>query len=189
MTLYGNMPLEEQTRAIQPLGHRKIVLATNVAETSLTIEGIKVVVDSGQARVMRFEPSVGLDRLSLEPISQASATQRAGRAGRVAPGVCYRLWTEAGQRSRPAFLEPEIRRVDLSGGDSPIDGMGTTRYRTVLMGHAAKDRICRLFDEASQTTGSRRWYKSDNRVREVMVRMPLHPRLARMVLKEHDFNN
>jgi ATP-dependent helicase HrpB len=112
--LYGTMPLEEQVRAIEPGVRRKIVLATNIAETSLTIEGIRVVVDSGLARVMRFSSDVGLDRLCLENISQASATQRTGRAGRVAPGVCYRLWSEASDRARASHLEPEIVRVDLA---------------------------------------------------------------------------
>jgi ATP-dependent helicase HrpB len=96
--LFGAMPLEEQSRVIETGPRRKIVLSTNIAETSLTIEGVRVVVDSGLARVMRFSSDVGLDRLSLENISQASATQRTGRAGRVAPGVCYRLWSEASDR-------------------------------------------------------------------------------------------
>jgi ATP-dependent helicase HrpB len=113
--LYGSLSLDDQTKIIQPGERRKVVLATNVAETSLTIEGIRVVIDSGQARVLRFEPSVGLDRLNLEPIAQDSATQRAGRAGRVAEGFCYRLWDEASHRARPMHLEPEVRRIDLAG--------------------------------------------------------------------------
>jgi ATP-dependent helicase HrpB len=113
MQLFGGMTLEDQARAIEPGTKRRIILSTNVAETSLTLEGIRIVVDSGLARVMRFSPDVGLDRLALENISQASAAQRAGRAGRVAPGICYRLWSDASERARSAFLEPEIRRVDI----------------------------------------------------------------------------
>ena len=92
-----------------------MILATNVAETSLTIEGVTGVVDSGLARILRYDERTGLDRLELSPISQASADQRAGRAGRTQPGVCLRLWPEAAHRSRPAFELPEIERVDLAG--------------------------------------------------------------------------
>ncbi|MBX9695831.1 MAG: DEAD/DEAH box helicase, partial [Cyanobacteria bacterium] len=92
MTLYGDMQLSEQMDVLRPGGKRKIVLATNVAETSLTIDGIDAVIDSGFARVNRFDPGVGLNRLELSRISKASATQRAGRAGRTSPGKCLRLW-------------------------------------------------------------------------------------------------
>jgi len=115
LELYGDLPLERQHAVLQPGSQRKIVLATNVAETSLTIPGVTAVVDSGWARTLRYDPRVGLDRLELTPISQAAADQRAGRAGRTRPGVCLRLWDERGQRARPAFEEPEVRRVDLSG--------------------------------------------------------------------------
>ena len=115
LPLHGSLPLEEQTRCIQTGQRRRIVLSTNVAETSLTIEGVRCVIDSGMARVLRFDPQVGLDRLEMEPICKASATQRAGRAGRVAPGTCIRLWDQASQNSKPEYLEPEIRRIDLSG--------------------------------------------------------------------------
>lgn len=114
-TLYGDMRPEDQDAVLQPSSMRRIILATNIAETSLTIEGVQVVVDSGWARVQRADPVLGLNRLLLEPISQASADQRAGRAGRTGPGVCYRLWDEVTGRSRPQQLDPEILRVDLSG--------------------------------------------------------------------------
>lgn len=115
LPLHGDLPPEQQDRALQMLAQRKVVLATNVAETSVTVEGITTVVDSGLARQMEFEPSVGMDRLRLVPISRASADQRAGRAGRTQPGICIRLWDEPGHRSRPEQTEPEIRRVDLCG--------------------------------------------------------------------------
>ena len=95
------LPAEQQDRVLDDLGQRKIILSTNVAETSLTIEGVTAVVDSGQARQMRVSPATGLPRLELVPISQASADQRAGRAGRTAPGICWRLWDEASHRGRP----------------------------------------------------------------------------------------
>ena len=113
--LYGDLPPEQQDAVLQRCSSRKIVLATNVAQTSVTIDGVTAVVDSGLARVMRFDPSVGLDRLVLERISRASADQRAGRAGRTAPGVCLRLWSEGEQRSLAPEDDPEIRRGVLAG--------------------------------------------------------------------------
>src|SRR5262249_14793281 len=107
--LHGDLPAEEQDAALLRGERRKIVLATNVAETSVTVEGITGVVDTGLARQLLFDPKTGLDRLELVPISQASADQRAGRAGRTQPGSCIRLWSEAAHQHRPAQTEPEIR--------------------------------------------------------------------------------
>lgn len=113
--LYGDLPFTEQERAIMPGERRKVVLATNIAETSLTIQGVRVVIDAGFARQLRFDPATGLDRLVTVRLSAASAAQRAGRAGRLAPGVCYRLWTEHAQRALVPFTLPEIRTADLTG--------------------------------------------------------------------------
>jgi ATP-dependent helicase HrpB len=114
--LYGDLPPDQQDAVLRRGGDaRRVILSTNVAETSLTIEGVTAVVDSGLARVARYDPHVGLDKLELSPISKASAQQRAGRAGRLAPGLCLRLWNETQQRTRADFDEPEIRRVDLAG--------------------------------------------------------------------------
>ena len=114
LPLYGELPTEEQDRVFAPCAGRKIVLATNVAETSITIPGIAAVVDSGVARVLDFDPRTGLNRLRLKPISKAAADQRAGRAGRTGPGACLRLWPEATHRHRPDSEIAEIHRVDLS---------------------------------------------------------------------------
>ena len=113
--LYGSLSGEEQFAALRPSPMRKVVLATNIAETSLTIEGVRTVIDSGLARVAGYDPQRGLDRLELQRISKASATQRAGRAGRTAPGRCIRMWTAAEERAMSEFELPEIRRVDLCG--------------------------------------------------------------------------
>jgi ATP-dependent helicase HrpB len=180
--LHGSLPLEEQTQIIQPSRRRKIVLSTNVAETSLTIEGIRVVIDSGYARVMRFDPSVGLDRLCLEPISQSSATQRAGRAGRVAEGFCYRLWSESTQRSLASHLEPEIRRVDLASAVLQLLAWGqrdvmsfpwltTPRTEAIEAALQLLDRIGAVKDGTITRLG------------QSIARLPLHPRTARMVLE------
>ncbi len=115
LPLHGSLSSEDQDRALRPGIGRKVVLSTNIAETSLTIDGVTTVVDTGLARVAGFDPTRGLDRLELARISRASSDQRAGRAGRTAPGRCVRLWTEAEHRGLPEADLPEIRRVDLCG--------------------------------------------------------------------------
>ena len=182
VSLYGSMPLEEQTKAIETSDKRKIVLATNVAESSLTIEGVRVVIDSGQARVMRFASDIGLDRLSLENISQASATQRAGRAGRVAPGVCYRLWSEAADRSRPGFLEPEIRRIDLANAVLQLYAWGEGESQDFPWLEPPRPESYATSKVLLEQLGAIR----EGRITSIgkqMVRLPIHPRLARMVME------
>src|SRR5262249_15336129 len=122
--LYGDLPAEQQDAALLPQARRKVVLATNVAETSVTVEGGTSVVDTGLARVLVFDPGVGLDRLKLVPIARSSAEQRAGRAGRTRPGVCVRLWSASGHRARSEQTEPEIRRVDLAGAVLQLLALG-----------------------------------------------------------------
>lgn len=114
--LYGDLSPAEQDRAIRPApaGRRKVVLATSIAETSLTIDGVRIVVDAGWMRVPRFSPRTGMERLETVRVTQASADQRRGRAGRLAPGVCYRLWSEATQRGLRTFGVPEILEADLA---------------------------------------------------------------------------
>ncbi len=114
--LYGQLKGDEQDRAIQPApeGQRKIVLATAIAETSLTIDGVRVVIDAGQARRAVFDPNSGMTRLTTGRLSQAAAEQRKGRAGRIEPGVCYRLWSESEQQGLAAFTAPEILEADLA---------------------------------------------------------------------------
>ncbi len=113
--LHGSLSLEEQDRAIRKLpGQKKIILATNIAETSLTIDGVGTVIDSGLARVMRLDNALGFERLQLSRISLASAIQRAGRAGRQGPGHCHRLWTKLDEASMTPFEQPELKRTDLA---------------------------------------------------------------------------
>src|SRR6476661_621726 len=115
--LHGELPLEAQDAALRPVGggRRKVILATSIAETSLTIEGVRVVIDGGYARVPRFLPRTGFTTLETVPVARAAADQRRGRAGRLAPGTCYRLWTEAEHHLLPAHRAPEIHTADLSG--------------------------------------------------------------------------
>lgn len=182
LPLYGSMPIDEQAKAIEMGPRRRIVVATNVAETSLTIPGVRTVVDSGQARVLRFFPDVGLDRLVLENISGASATQRSGRAGRVAPGTCYRLWSEASDRSRAAFLEPEIRRVDLSGAILELvawgEGLGADMPWLEPPRSESIDSAQRLLERLGAIARDR-----ITDLGKQMVRLPLPPRLSRIAVE------
>src|SRR5215468_2091363 len=114
LPLHGDLPLDAQQRVLRPAGQRKVVLATNVAETSLTIEGVTTVIDSGLARAARYDPRHGVNTLRLASISRAAAEQRAGRAGRTAAGHCIRLWTAAEHAARLEREVPEIRRLELS---------------------------------------------------------------------------
>jgi ATP-dependent helicase HrpB len=112
--LHGELPPDAQDRAVARYDARKIIVSTNVAETSLTIDGVTAVIDSGLARMARYDPNRGINTLLVEKIAASSADQRAGRAGRTAPGVCVRLWTEREHAQRPAQELPEVRRLDLS---------------------------------------------------------------------------
>ena len=114
LPLHGELPVAEQDAAVARYEKRKVIVSTNVAETSLTIEGVRVVIDAGLAKIARFDPYRGINTLLVERISRASADQRAGRAGRTAPGVCVRLWTEREHGDRPAQELPEVRRLDLA---------------------------------------------------------------------------
>jgi ATP-dependent helicase HrpB len=182
LPLYGSMPLDEQVRAIEPGPRPRVVLATNIAETSLTILGIQTVVDSGLARVLRFSPDVGLDRLALENISSASAIQRAGRAGRVAPGSCVRLWSEASDRSRAPFLEPEIRRIDLAGAVLQLFAWGEGSSRDFPWLEPPREDSFRSAVRLLESLGA----IEAGRITPLgtqLARLPLHPRLGRMVLE------
>jgi ATP-dependent helicase HrpA len=126
LPLYARLPTAEQQRVFQPHVGRRVVLATNVAETSLTVPGVRYVVDPGTARISRYSRRTKVQRLPIEPISQASAAQRAGRSGRTAPGVCIRLYSEEDFESRPRYTDPEILRTKSCGGTA-ADGRAATR--------------------------------------------------------------
>ena len=143
MPLYGDLPAEQQDAVLAPCERRKLVLATNVAETSITIDGVTAVVDTGQARVLRFDEHVGLDRLELSRISKASADQRAGRAGRTQPGICLRLWSERDHRGLADHEDPEIRRVDLAGPVLQLLRLGRSRRCAAFRGSSRRAKLGR----------------------------------------------
>ena len=180
MPLYGDLPLQDQQRVLQPSAKKKLVLATNVAETSITIDGVTAVVDSGYARIMRFDSRFGLNQLELARISKASAAQRAGRAGRTSPGKCLRLWTEKEHFMLPDFDLPEILRVDLSEAILQLIAWGETDLQAFPWFEAppveAIERALRLLHalDAIDVDGLTDLGRS-------MVRYPLHPRLARLL--------
>jgi ATP-dependent helicase HrpB len=184
MPLYGNLAQEAQDEAIRPSppGRRKVVLATSIAETSLTIEGVRVVVDGGLMRVPRFSPRTGMTRLETVPVSRASADQRRGRAGRLAPGVCYRLWTEAEDAALAPFRPPEILEADLAPLALELAAWGTADPAELpwldpppaaayAQARALLAELGALDAAGAVTPHGRR-----------MAALPLHPRLAHMLL-------
>lgn len=200
LPLHGELPPREQDAALRRYSRRKVVVATNVAETSLTIDGIRLVIDSGLARIPRYDPVRGLNTLWIEPISRAAADQRAGRAGRTAPGLCIRLWTRQEHQARPEREWPEIQRLDLAeivlllkaaGVDDltrfrwlePPDPKGLARAETLLQELGALEpnmgpdcpSHARKANEPART-----------RITELgrrMLAFPVHPRHARMLLE------
>ncbi len=182
-SLYGDLSFEEQERAIMPSRERrKIVLATNIAETSLTIEGIQVVIDSGLTRMLRYDPSTGLNRLMTVPVSRASAEQRKGRAGRLAPGVCYRLYGSHDVHSMLPFTRPEVLVSDLSSLVLELAVWGVKDPSTLLWldapPAAAWDSGVHLLRELGALDRS----DSVTALGRKMARLPLHPRLSLLTL-------
>jgi ATP-dependent helicase HrpB len=182
VALFGALDAETQDRAISPAppGKRKVVLATSIAETSLTIEGVRVVVDSGLARVPRYEPDVGLTRLETVRVSRAAADQRRGRAGRIEPGVCYRLWDEPQTASLEAYAQPEILSSDLSGFVLDLAAWGAVPESLSFLDSPPKGALAEaraLLTELGALADGRITAEG-----HALRRLPLPPRLARMVV-------
>ncbi|WP_081033308.1 ATP-dependent RNA helicase HrpA, partial [Xanthomonas euvesicatoria] len=180
--LYARLSAADQDRVFNPGPRRRLVLATNVAETSLTVPRIRYVVDPGLARVKRYSPRQKLDRLHIEPISQASANQRMGRCGRIAEGICYRLYAEADFAARPAFTDPEIRRSSLSGVILRMLQLGLGRIEDFPFLEAPDERA--LADgwqqllELGAIDAQRRLTATGRQ----MARLPVDVKLARMLV-------
>jgi ATP-dependent helicase HrpB len=184
VTLYGALDAQSQDRAIAPApgGRRKVVLATSIAETSLTIEGVRIVIDSGLARVPLYEPDVGLTRLETVRVSRAAADQRRSRAGRTEPGICYRLWDEQQTASLEQFARPEILAADLSSMLLDLANWGCSDPNTLVFldpppaGALAEARVLLLELGAIDAQGR---ITADGRK---LRALPLPPRLSRMVI-------
>ncbi len=181
--LHGELDLAAQRAAIDaaPAGKRKVVLATNIAETSLTINGVRVVIDAGLARVPRFDPGSGMTRLDTQRISKASATQRAGRAGRLEPGVCYRLWSQDQHEQLAAYASAEILSADLAGLALQLGRWGVTPGQLVWLDippTAAYAQAQDLLDRLGALDGD-----ALTRHGQAMAELPAHPRIAHLLLR------
>jgi ATP-dependent helicase HrpA len=183
LPLYARLPTAEQQRVFQPHTGRRVVLATNVAETSLTVPGVRYVVDPGTARISRYSRRTKVQRLPIEPISQASAAQRAGRSGRVAPGVCIRLYTEEDFESRPRYTDPEILRTNLAavilqmaalqlGDMEDFPFLDPPDKRSVRDGVQLLQELGGFDENGAITPLGRR-----------LAQLPLDPRIGRMILQ------
>ena len=184
--LHGELDLTAQRAAIEPApkGLRKVVLATNIAETSLTIDGVRVVIDAGLARVPRFDPGSGMTRLDTQRISRASATQRAGRAGRLEPGVCYRLWAEDQHAQLAAYGSAEILQADLAGLALQLARWGVTPEQLIWLDmppSASYAQARQLLDRLGALHGAKLTPHG-----EAMAELPAHPRIAHLLLRGQD---
>lgn len=186
--LFGRLSMADQTKVFSPYGHRRIVLATNVAESSLTVPGIRYVVDTGTARISRYSARSRMQRLPIEPVSQASANQRAGRCGRVGPGICIRLYSKEDFDGREAFTAPEIQRTNLAavilrtinlrlGNIEEFPFLDPPRSTTVREGYKTLEELGAITPEGELTEIGRR-----------MARLPVDPRISRMILAAVDLH-
>ncbi len=206
--LHGDLPPEQQDLAFAPNPLRKVVVATNVAETSVTIEGIRHVVDGGLARVARYDAERGIGTLFIEPISRASAEQRKGRAGRTAPGNCHRLWTESGQLNRPERNTPEIQRSDLAEVVLLLHSLGIKRAAEFDWLDKPDPQAVERAEQLLVTLGALREsqdakgdlaadkqaaFAGDQMTADLtsigrqMLKLPMHPRYSRMLVEAAQF--
>ncbi|WP_413468724.1 ATP-dependent RNA helicase HrpA [Marinobacter sp.] len=180
--LYSRLSNAEQNKVFQPHRGRRIVLSTNVAETSLTVPGIRYVVDTGVARISRYSVRSKIQRLPIEPISQASANQRAGRCGRVAPGICFRLYDETDFLNRPEYTDPEILRTNLASVILQMASSGLGDIRRFPFLEAPDNRLIndgyKLLEELGAVDDKRQL----SQLGRTMARLPVDPRLARMLV-------
>lgn len=182
--LFGALEMADQDRAVSPAheGRRKVVLATSIAETSITIQGVRVVIDSGLARVPRYEPDVGVARLETVRVSRASADQRRGRAGRTQSGICYRLWSEPETQGLVAFAEPEIKTADLSGLLLDCAEWGASDPRSLNWLDPPPEGLIKAARDDLAAIGALDGQGHITAMGRKLRALPLPPRLARMIL-------
>jgi len=187
LPLFARLTQAEQERIFRPQGQaRRIVLATNVAETSLTVPGIRYVVDSGLARVKRYSWRQKVEQLRIEPISQASAKQRAGRCGRLGPGLCIRLYDEADFARRPEYTDPEILRSSLAAVILRMKALGLDDVEVFPFVDAPSGRAIADGYQQLQELGALDEHNRLSKIGRMLARLPIDPRLARMVLAARD---
>lgn len=188
LPLHGELPTDAQDKALSSGDRPRVIVSTNVAETSITIEGVHAVIDGGLARIARFDPRRGINSILVESISRASAEQRAGRAGRIGPGMCLRLWSEAEQAARAAQNAPEVKRIDLSESILLLVAAGIADPES--FGWFEKPEPEKL-DQARgllQELGAIDASGSITETGRKMVKFPLHPRYARMLIEANNYD-
>ncbi|HEY3602035.1 MAG TPA: helicase-related protein, partial [Chthoniobacterales bacterium] len=181
LPLYSELAAAEQDAALAAYDKRKVIVATNVAETSLTIDGVRVVIDSGLARIARFDPRRGINTLLIEKISRASADQRAGRAGRTAPGRCLRLWTEREHLERAPQELPEVKRLDLAEVVLTLKASGIEDARSFRWFEMPEPKALENAEQLLDDLGAIAAGKLTS-LGKRMLAFPVHPRYARMLL-------
>lgn len=186
LPLHGELPAAEQDAAVARYDRRKVVVATNVAETSLTIDGVRLVIDSGLARIARFDPYRGINTLFVEKISRASAEQRTGRAGRTAPGRCVRLWTEREHQERQAQELPEVRRLDLAEVVLTLKASGVREIAAFRWLEAPDRKSLEQAETLLIDLGAADPAGAITPLGRRMLAFPVHPRYARMLLAAHE---
>jgi ATP-dependent helicase HrpB len=187
LPLHGELEPRAQDAAVARYEQRKVVVATNVAETSLTIDGVRLVIDSGLARIPRYDANRGINTLLIDKISQANADQRAGRAGRTAPGVCMRLWSRDEHSHRPAQELPEIKRLDLAEVVLTLKAAGVEDLRKFRWLEKPDEISLTHAEELLQDLGALDKNNSITPIGRKMLAFPLHPRYARMLLAAQEF--
>ena len=193
LPLHGELPPRDQDAAVERYDRRKVVVATNVAETSLTIDGIRCVIDSGLARIPRYDPQRGINTLLVEKISRASADQRAGRAGRTAPGVCLRLWSQEEHGHRPAQELPEVKRLDLAEVVLTLKAAGVEDLRKFRWLEAPSEQALAHAEELLVDLGALKSPAGSipaapiTEIGRKMLAFPLHPRYGRMLLAAQQY--
>jgi ATP-dependent helicase HrpB len=187
LPLHGELPPREQDAAVARYEKRKVVVATNVAETSLTIDGVRLVIDSGLARIARYDSNRGINTLLVEKISQSSADQRAGRAGRTAPGVCMRLWSREEHGHRAPQELPEIKRLDLSEVVLTLKAAGVDDLRKFRWLEKPDEISLTHAEELLHDLGALDKNNFITPVGRKMLAFPLHPRYARMLLAAQEY--
>ncbi|HEY5232012.1 MAG TPA: ATP-dependent helicase HrpB [Verrucomicrobiae bacterium] len=187
LPLHGELPPKDQDAAVARYDKRKVVVATNVAETSLTIDGVRLVIDSGLARIARYDSNRGINTLLIEKISQSSADQRAGRAGRTAPGVCMRLWSREEHGHRAVQELPEVKRLDLAEVVLTLKAAGVDDLRKFRWLEAPDEQSLAHAEELLTDLGALDKNNFITPVGRKMLAFPLHPRYARMLLAAREY--
>jgi RNA helicase HrpA len=188
LPLYGQMSPEEQDKIFEETNERKVIVATNIAETSVTVPGIRYVIDSGLIKQIEFDPSTGIETLAVRPHAKSGCIQRAGRAGRLAPGECWRLYTESGFNNRPEFQTPEIQRSNLAHVVLMMKKIGIEDVRSFEFIDPPEAKALEQAIDTLKALGALDENEQIAEIGETMAELPLEPHIARMVIEAEKHN-